>query len=152
MKKMKWLAVLLAGVCVVVVAAVFVRNKLVGPSGWAKDNTINQLKATMKNPGSMVIRSSYLLSVAGPGAQATTLFLCGVVDAKDDAGAYTGGLRFVSKSIDDNDEGTFDTVAVAIEDPAQKAQADGQHVLSAFETANWNAHCVDAAHPALAPV
>lgn len=154
MKKVKWLQVVLVvlvGVPLVIVAGVFIRNKIVGPAGWAKDNTVKQLKASMKDPGSMVIRSSYVVSVAGPGPQATTLFLRGVVDAKDDAGAYTGGLRFVSKSIDDNDDGTFDTIAVAIEVPAQKIRADSQHVLSVFESANWNAHCVDAAHPALAP-
>lgn len=149
MKIVKWLVVVLVGVPLLIVAGVYVRNKAVGPAGWAQDNTVRQLKANLKHPDSMVIRSSYIVKVAA--AHATTYFLCGVVDAKDDAGAYTGGLRFLSTSVDDNDAGTFDTGAVVIEDPAQKIRADSQHVLSAFESASWNGHCVDAAHPQLAP-
>jgi len=151
MKIVKWLVVLLAGVSLVIVAGVFIRNKVVGPAGWAKDNTVDQLKTDMRDPGSMVIRSSYIVSVKAPGKNSTTLVLCGVVDAKNDAGAYTGGLRFLSASVDDNDAGTFDTGPVLIEDPAQKVEAQRLHVLSNFESAAWNTRCVDAAHPALAP-
>lgn len=151
MKIVKWLVVLLVGIPLLIVAGVFLRNKAVGPDGWARDNTVKQLKANMKDPGSMVIRSSYTIDATEPGKHATAIILCGVVDAKDDAGAYTGGLRFLSKSVDDNDAGTFNTNAVVIEDPAQKALADSQHVLSTFEATRWNVHCVDAAHPPLAP-
>lgn len=147
MKIVKWLVVILVGVPLLILAGIYIRNKAVGPAGWARDNTARQLKVNLKHPDSMVLRSSYTIKV--PGAASTTLFLCGVVDAKDDAGAYTGGLRFVSKSIDDNAAGTFDTLAVVIEDPAQTIQAGSQHVLSAFESGTWNAHCVDATHPPL---
>lgn len=150
MKLVKWLVALLVGVPLLVVAGVYLRNKAVGPAGWARDNTIEQLKPNMRDPASMVIRSSYIISVKAPGKNSTTLTLCGVVDAKNDAGAYTGGLRFVSDSVDDNDAGTFDTGPVLIEDPAQKAEAQRQHVLSDFEAAAWNTRCVDAAHAALA--
>lgn len=151
MKTLKWLLVLLVGIPLLVVTGVYLRNKAVGPAGWAKDNTINQLKTNMRNPGSMVIRSSYTVSAAQPGKHATTIVLCGVVDAKDEAGTYTGGLRFLSESVDDNDAGTFETDPVLIEDPAQKVQARRLHVLSTFESASWNTRCVDASHPALAP-
>lgn len=151
MKTLKWMLVLLVGIPLLVVAGVYLRNKVVGPAGWAKDNTLKQLKANLKHPGTMVIRSSYTVQAAGPGKNATAIYLCGVVDAQDDAGALTGGLRFLSRSVDDNDAGTFDTDPVVIEDPAQKVQSASQHVLSTFETRDWNAHCVDAAHPALAP-
>ncbi|WP_332877704.1 hypothetical protein [Massilia sp. S19_KUP03_FR1] len=151
MKILKWAVVVLVGLALLIVAGVFVRNKAVGPAGWARDNTLKQLKANLRNPGSMVIRSSYIVKTADPGKDATVIELCGVVDAKDAADAYTGGLRFVSRSIDDNAAGTFDTYAVLIEDPAQKVVADSQHVLSTFEARYWNAHCVDAAHPPLLP-
>ena len=151
MKMLKWLVLVLVGVPLLIVAGVYLRNKAVGPDGWARDNTIKQLKTNMRDPGSMVIRSSYIVKVTDPAKTVTTINLCGVVDAKDAAGAYTGGLRFVSRSIDDNQAGTFDTYAVLIEDPAQKTIADSQHVLSAFTSRYWNAHCVDAAHPALLP-
>lgn len=151
MKILKWAVVVLVGLALLIVAGVFVRNKVVGPAGWARDNTLKQLKANLRNPGSMVIRSSYIVKTADQGKDVTVIELCGVVDAKDATGAYTDGLRFVSRSIDDNAAGTFDTYAVLIEDPAQKVAADSQHVLSAFESRYWNTHCVDAAHPPLVP-
>ena len=152
MKKLKWALVLLVGVPLLIVAAVYLRNKAVGPAGWARDNTLKQLKENLRNPGTMVIRSSYIVKSGDPGKNATIIELCGVVDAKDAAGAYTGGLRFVSRSVDDNEAGTFDTYAVLIEDPAQKVAADNAHALSTFESRYWNAHCVDATHPPLTPV
>ena len=151
MKIVKWLVALLVGVSLLIVAGVFIRNKVVRPAGWARDNTVNQLKPNMRDPGSMVVRSSYIISVATPNKKNTTLTLCGVVDARNDAGVYTGGLRFISTSVDDNDAGTFDTGPVLIEDPAQKVDAQRRHTLSAFESASWNTRCVDAAHPPLTP-
>ncbi len=150
-KKLKWAVALLVGVPVLIVAGVYVRNKAVGPAGWAKDNTLTYLKANLLNPGSMVIRSSYLVRTADPGKNVNVIELCGIVDAKDAAGEYTGGLRFVSRSIDDIGAGTFDTYAVLVENPALKVAADSQHVLTAFETRYWNTHCVDATHPPLTP-
>jgi hypothetical protein len=151
MKKLKWALGLLVGVTLLIVGGTYVRNKVVGPAGWARDNTLTQLKANLRNPGSMVIRTSYIVTSADPGKNVNVIELCGIVDAKDAAGEYTGGLRFVSRSIDDNAAGTFDTYAVMIEDPAQKVLADSQHVLSTFESRYWNVHCVDATHPALVP-
>lgn len=152
MKILKWAAAVLLGLPLLTVAVVFVRNKAVGPAGWARDNTQKQLKANLRNPGSMVIRSSYVVKTNDPGNRAATIFtLCGVVDAKDADGAYSGGLRFASRSVDDNQAGTFGTGIVHIEDPAQKVLADSSHVLTAFEARYWNAHCVDAAHPPLVP-
>jgi hypothetical protein len=151
MKKLKWAVVLLVGVPLLIVAGVYVRNKSVGPAGWARDNTLKELKANLRHPGSMVIRSSYIVKTADPAKNVNVIELCGIVDAQDDAGQYTGGRRFVSRSIDDLGAGTFDTYAVMIEDPAQKIAADSQHVLSTFASRYWNKHCVDTAHAPLVP-
>lgn len=152
MKILKWVVLVLVGLALLTVAVVFVRNKSVGPAGWARDNTLKQLRANLRNPASMVIRSSYIVKTAVPGKDASILALCGVVDAKNPDGAYTGGLRFVSRSLDDNAAGTFDTGAVHIEDPARQLAADSAHVPSDFDARQWNAHCVDAAHPPLLPL
>lgn len=52
---------IIVAIPVVLIAGIYVHNKAIGPVGWAQDNTQKALRAHMKDPGSMVIRSSYVV-------------------------------------------------------------------------------------------
>lgn len=151
MKILKWFVILIIAIPVLFMAGAVIRNKVVGPDGWAQDNTTERLKARMKDPDSMVIRASYIVRRQEPGTKRIIIAICGLVDGKNGFGGYTGGTRFMSRSVDNQDLGTFDTGEVALEDPQDKSVADSVHRLSAFEEIYWNADCVDAVHPALQP-
>jgi hypothetical protein len=146
MKFLKWLAILIVVIPVVVIASMFIRNKAVGPVGWAEDNTIKALKAKMRDPDSMVIRSSYVVqkSMLDGG---TEIAICGVVDGKNGFGGFSGGTLFMSRSTEWSN--TFDTNIVEMEDPEQKRLSDSLGVLSSFQKVYWNGNCVDDSHPAL---
>ena len=146
MKFLKWLLILLVAISVVLVAGIYVRNKAVGPAGWAEDNTIKALKAKMKDPDSMVVRSSFVI-LKNNEENDTEIFICGIVDGKNSFGGYTGGTRFASRSVSSKTLGTFDTYTVEMENEKDKALASSIKRLSAFETVYWNAYCVDATHP-----
>jgi hypothetical protein len=149
MKILKWILLLVIGVPIVFIAGAYVRNKAVGPVGWAEDNTLKRLKAKMKDPDSMVVRSSYTLQRMN-ASKDVEIFVCGVVDGKNSYGGYTGGNRFASKSVSSQSNKTFDTYSVELEDPEQAALAKSVKMLSAFDKVYWNDYCVDADHPAIA--
>lgn len=151
MKILKWLLVLLVSVPLLLITSVFVRNKLIGPAGWAEDNTVKLLKARMKDPDSVVIRSSYTLSSTNADGD-SEIRICGIVDGKNSFGGYTGGTRFVSLSINTKRFNTFDTVFVKIEDTEEKARALKVKMLSGFDKVYWNEYCVDSAHPPIKPI
>lgn len=146
MSAAKWIAVILL-VPVVLVAGIFIRNKAIGPVGWAKDDVEKSLRAQMKDPDSMMIRSSYVV-VRTLGAQ-TEISVCGVVDGRNGFGGYVGGMRFASRSVSNKEVGTFETYSVKLEDLKQTAEARSVKMLSGFEHVYWNDWCVDAHHPAL---
>ncbi|MBA5686964.1 hypothetical protein [Rugamonas apoptosis] len=150
MKFLKWLAIVVLLVPVLLVAGFYVRNKAVGPAGWAEDNTIKTLRARMKDPDSMVIRSSYFVrKVAASGD--VEIAMCGIVDGKNSFGGFTGGTRFVSVSTDYKNTETFDTHIVQMDESSSsdRAAAQSLHRVTPFEEVYWNGHCVDDAHPAL---
>jgi hypothetical protein len=151
MKILKWLAVVVVGVPVVLIASAYIRNKAVGPEGWAMDNTIDKLRAQMKDPESMVIRSSYIVHHVEANGEEDVIAICGVVDAKNSFGGYTGGTRFVSRSASNRKSDTFDTHEVILEKPQEQREADSVHMLSGFDHVYWNPQCVDGAHPAVRP-
>lgn len=150
---MKFLKVLL-GIFILVPALVivgaYVRNKSVGPVGWAQDDAEKLLKQQMKDPDSMVVRSSFVVQRQSETGS-VEISVCGVVDGKNSFGGYTGGQRFASLSYHHPQLETFDTRSVELEDAAQKAQAEQLGRLSAFETVYWNSRCVDGTHPTLEP-
>ena len=146
MKFLKWLLILLVAISVVLVAGIYVRNKAVGPAGWAEDNTIKALKAKMKDPDSMVVRSSFVI-LKNNEKNDTEIFICGIIDGKNSFGGYTGGTRFASRSVSSKTFGTFNTYTVEMENEKDKALASSIKRLSAFETVYWNDYCVDATHP-----
>lgn len=150
MKILKWLVIALIFIPLLLVVAAWVRNKAVGPVGWAEDNTARALRAKMKDPESMVVRSSYVVQRA-KDSDSVEISVCGVVDGKNSFGGYTGGVRFASRSVHSKKFSTFDTYTVEMEDPAAKAQAERVKMLSAFEVVYWNAYCVDDSHPPLLP-
>lgn len=149
MKFLKWVVIVLVAVPVLIVVIAFIRNKTVGPKGWAMDNTEIRLKEIMKDPDSMVIRSFFIVNVNDPSNEKTTISICGFVDGKNGFGGYTGGTRFMSRSVSYNSRNVFDTREVKIEDPNDKQIAEKVHMLSAFEKVYWNPNCVDSEHPAL---
>lgn len=144
MSALKWIGIVVA-VPVVFVAGIFVVNKISGPVGWAKADVEKNLRAQMKDPDSMVIRSSFVVERKMEGK--TEISVCGIVDGKNNFGGYTGGMRFASRSVSTDD--TFDTYTVKIEDPSDLADARNRNILSIFEDIYWNKYCVDESHPAL---
>ena len=102
----------------------------------------------MKDPNSMVIRSSYV--VERTSGAITEISICGLVDGKNSFGMYTDSMRFASRSVSDKNLGTFDTYTVKLEKLSETAQAREVGMLSGFEEFYWNKFCVDESHPALA--
>lgn len=147
MNATKCVAVILI-IPVVLVVGIFIRNKSIGPVGWAKDDVEESLRAQMKDPSSMVIRSSYVV-VRASGAQ-TEISICGLVDGRNSLGGYVGDIRFASRSVSNKEVGTFETYSVKLEDLEQTFEARSVKMLSAFEHVYWNNWCVDEHHPALA--
>lgn len=150
MKILKWFVILIIAIPVVFAGGSFIRNKAVGPVGWAEDNTIKALRAQMKDPDSMVIRSSYFVQKVNKDND-TEISMCGIVDGKNGFGGFSGGTRFVSKSL--RTKNTFDTHVVKIDStaPQRKREAAQVHMLTGFEEVYWNGYCVDDAHPPLVP-
>jgi len=150
MKFLKWFLILLIAIPAVIVASAYIRNKAVGPTGWAEDNTIKRLRAKMKDPDSMAIRESFFVHKID-AKNDEEIFMCGIVDGRNSFGGFTGGTRFASRSVSSKRLGTFDTYAVEIEDVEQKALASSVKMLSSFAKVYWNEYCVDATHPPITP-
>jgi hypothetical protein len=108
LKIFKWLVILIVAIPVVIIAGAYIRNKAIGPAGWAEENTLKALKAKMKDPESMAIRSSYIVQ-RSKGDDSVEIFVCGIVDGKNSFGGYTGGVRFASRSVSSKRFNTFDT-------------------------------------------
>jgi len=146
MKALKWFGIIILGLPLALILGIYVRNKSVGPAGWAEDNTIKQLKLKMKDPDSMVIRSSYVVQKTDKTSGDVTIAICGVVDAKNSFGGYSGGSRFMSRSVDYKSTDSFDTYEVILEDSEETKLAENVHMLSGFDKVYWNPHCVDDEH------
>ncbi len=143
MKFVKWFVVLLVAIPVVFVAGIYVRNKAIGPVGWAEDNTIKALKEKMKDPDSMAIRSSFVIRRTDERNGSEEIFICGIVDGRNSFGGYAGGTRFASRSVFSKALGTFDTYSVEIEDWKDKEMATQAKMQSSFEKFHWNKWCLD---------
>ena len=144
-----WVLGVVIAIPIVLIASIFVRNKAVGPVGWAQDNTEKALKERMKDPSSMAIRSSYVVQKTDEKGN-ESIYVCGVVDGKNSFGGYAGGTRFASWSSHSKSLGTFDTISVQMEDPEQQREAEKTGwLLSGFDEVYWNEWCVDANHPAV---
>lgn len=135
----KKIAVILIAVPVLVVGGIYIRNKSIGPEGWAMDNTIDRLAQQLKDPESIVIRSSQTMTTVDPKTQSKTIYICGMFDGKNSFGAYGGATRFVSRSV--STESTFDTYDVTIEDPDDVALARRVNMDSSFEKVYWKPNC-----------
>src|SRR5262245_50238013 len=118
MKALKWIVASLVGIPLLTVSIIYVRNKVIGPVGWANDITAERLAEQMRDPESMRIRSSYVIEKTTADGD-REIAICGVVDGKNAFGAYTGGTRFVSLSNSSAEFHTFDTLFVEIEDQSE---------------------------------
>lgn len=152
MRALKLIAIAIIGIPAVLVAGIYLRNKAVGPVGWAEDAAMNALRARMKDPDSIVIRSSFIVRKPNRN-NGEDIAVCGIVDGKNSFGGFTGGARFVSVSttLKVGNSETFDTRTIQIEDSSEKTEAASVGMLSSFEQVYWNDSCVDPAHPALTP-
>jgi len=139
MKILKILLLSIAGLIVLLAGGSYLRNKMIGPEGWALDNTETKLKSMMKDPASTAIRSSQTFSTVDSSTGAKTIYICGVVDGKNSFGAYSGGARFVSRSVSTAD--TFNTYEVNLEDPEDVSLARAANMPSAFEKVYWAPYC-----------
>lgn len=124
---------------VLFVCGSYIRNKAVGPEGWAMDNTVARLRAQFKDPDSVQIRASWTVVKPAPAGGTRNIYICGLVDGKNSFGAYPGAVRFVSHSIDWTD--MFDTKSVTVEDPSDTATAHGVSMRSGFEKVYWDPNC-----------
>lgn len=139
MKILKIAILTIIGLLVLLVGSIYVRNKMIGPEGWAMDNTKKKLQAMMKDPGSTVIRSAQTFSSIDPKTGSKIIHICGVVDGKNSFGAFSGGTRFVSRSVSRSD--TFDTYEVNLEEAEDIALAKRANMQSAFQQVYWAPHC-----------
>lgn len=150
MKILKWVLFVIVVAPITLIGGIWVYNKAIGPEGWALDNTEKELRRQMRDPDSMVVKSHYTLQKKiEPGR--VDIYICGIVDGKNSYGAYAGGTLFASRSVHNQNLGTFDTYSVQLEDPSNKRTANEAGVLSTFEKLYWNEWCVDAQHPPIAP-
>lgn len=140
MRILKWLLIIVA----VLIAGIYIRNKAIGPEGWAFDNTERELMSRMKDPDSLEIRTHFVITRVN--GNKSEIFICGQVDGKNSFGAYTGGTRFASRSTSNKDLGTFDTWSVQVEDEQETRKAREVNMLSSFEQVYWNDWCVDSKH------
>lgn len=143
-----WVLGIIVAIPVALIGGIYVRNKAVGPVGWAQDNTAKALREQMKDPDSMVIRSSYVVQKTDDSGD-ELIYICGIVDGKNSFGGYAGGTRFASKSEYSKSLDTFDTWSVQMEDAEQERTAKSLGALSGFDSVYWNDWCVDANHPAI---
>ena len=143
-----WFFGIIIAIPVVLIASIYIHNKAIGPVGWAQDNTVKALKERMKDPNSMVIRSSYVIQKMDDNGN-QFISICGIVDGRNGFGGYAGGTRFASKSEYSKSLETFDTLSVQTEDPEQERTAKEVGMLSGFDSVYWNDSCVDATHPAV---
>lgn len=150
MKLLKVLLGIVILVPLILIATAYVLNKAVGPVGWAQRDAESRLRQLMKDPDSMVVRSSFVVQRATKTG-GVEISVCGIVDGHNSFGGYSGGQRFASLSYHYPELQTFHTPSVEIEDPAQKAQAEKLGRLSAFEKVYWNSRCVDSANLPLQP-
>lgn len=141
MKILKVLLLSIIGLFVLLAGGSYVRNKMIGPEGWALDKTEAKLKSMMKDPASTTIRSSRTFTNIDPTTGAKTIYICGVVDGKNSFGAYSGGTRFVSRSVSTTD--TFDTYEVDLENSEDVSLARAANMESAFERVYWAPYCRD---------
>lgn len=143
-----WILIAVFAIPVLLVASIYIKNTSMSPADFANSNTERLLKERMKDPDSMVIRSSYVVQRKnGPGN--VVVYVCGIVSGKNGFGGYTDGTRFVSESWYIKSTDSFETDSVQLEDPEDARLAKKIGMLSGFDSMYWNAGCVDAEHPAL---
>lgn len=135
----KNLLITVIAIPVLFTAGSYIRNKAVGPEGWAMDNTETRLRQQFKDPESVVIRSSRTISTVDPDSRDATIHICGTVDGKNSFGAYPGAVRFVSRSVSRSN--TFDTYSVEVEDPRETEVAHSVDRRSGFEKVYWDPNC-----------
>lgn len=143
-----WILIAVFAIPVLLVASIYIKNRSMSPVDLATSNTERLLKEQMKDPDSMVIRSSYVVQRNGATGD-SEVYVCGIVSGKNSFGGYTDGTRFVSRSWYSKSTDTFDTSSVQLEGPEDARTAKQIGMLSAFDSVYWNAGCVDAEHPAL---
>lgn len=117
------------------------------PSSIALSNVEKKLRETMKDPDSMVIRSSYFITEKEDG-KIKSMHVCGVVDGRNGFGGYQGGIRFVA---DMDGSSAPDVYHLELDDGDESLNKflKGKGMLTPFEKVYWNGGCVDEYHPAL---
>lgn len=146
MKVVKWILIIIVAIPLLVITGAYIRNKAIGPTGWALENTTKELRNRMRDPESMIIRSSFIIEKTDKDGD-TEIYVCGIVDGRNGFGGYAGGTRFVSKSLHSERLKVFDTHSVELDKPEDILAAKRVGRISAFEEVYWNSSCVDSTHP-----
>nr|AAL24541.1 orf196EGC129 [uncultured bacterium] len=146
-RALAWVFGVIVAIPVLLIVGFYTRNKAIGPVGWAQDDTVKALKERMKDPDSMVIKSSFVVQKTDEKGD-QLISMCGVVNGKNSFGGYTDGTRFASRSTYSKSLDVFFGIrSVQMEDPEQQRTAREVGMLSGFDKVYWNEWCVDAEHP-----
>ncbi|EGR0073208.1 hypothetical protein [Vibrio cholerae] len=137
MKKLKIFLLVIITIPTLVVFSIFIRNKAIGPEGWMRDDLISELKKMVKNPESLVIRQEYVYRKND--SPLTHIYICGLADARNSFGAYTGGFRFVATGYYTEKLYNFSGVNIETDDEIATAKSVG--VKTAFEKVYWDSYC-----------
>lgn len=136
----KIIIVLIAIPCVLI-ASIYIRNKSVGPEGWAMDDAQKKLRLHLKDPDSLVIRSAETFVTIDPKDGDKIIHICGSFDGRNSFGAYGGATRFVSRSVQYAKFDAFHSGDVVVEEADDVAAARGAGRDSGFESVYWKPNC-----------
>lgn len=121
---------------VLVVAAIFVINRLTPPEKTAIRTAENAVAQMLKDPDSAIFRASYLVAPKSNGTL-TTGKVCGFFNAKNSFGAYAGEKRFVATVV--YGSGTMHAMNVQLERDDDVVVPDTGETV--FEKIYWNPSC-----------
>lgn len=113
----------------------------------------NAIGEQLKSPDSAKFSDIYIVRWKGVTSDAGygNLAVCGVVNAKNSFGAYTGNNRFVVELSDNNGEKEPVILHMNVESSEMRRSAltskNNDKSESLFEMLFWNMRCVDQKHP-----
>lgn len=117
------------------------------PSSEAKMLAEKAVTAQLKDPDSAKFGDAFVVvtpAKESPGLE--DVAVCGLVNAKNGFGGYTGDQRYVAYGFRHVGGTNTTIVAVNFENLASEQQCETGRE-NAFEQFAWNVHCFDDAHP-----
>lgn len=146
----KVVLVTIFGLALAAAFGLYSRNEALEPQRLAQENTIRLLKEGLRDPESLIIRSSYVVITEEKNGS-YAINVCGIFAAKNSFGGYAESRNFSSHSVGTTRPKSLATARIDIEtlNDVERASRKSSHQLTPFESVYWNEYCVDQAHPAL---